>query len=348
MTEGPGGVLLVNLGTPDAPRPREVRRYLREFLGDPRVLDIPAAARWLVLEGVILPFRPRRSARAYSLIWSEQGSPLLVHGLALRDALREQMGAGHKVEIGMRYGQPSIAHALAALLEAGIRRLQVLPLFPQYSEAATGSALARVRELVAARSPELPISFRESYYDHPGFVSAWRSVAAPALEAFAPDHVLMSFHGLPEKQIRSVDERGHCQTSEDCCASGEMARRGCYRAQCFASAEALRTALALPAERTSVGFQSRLGPVAWIRPHTDRLLPELRGAGVRRLAVLCPAFSADCLETLEEIGLRAAASWQELGGEDFLLVNGLNAHPAWVKAVAGMLREDARPGPAEA
>lgn len=339
MTPGVTGVLLVNLGTPDAPRPREVRRYLREFLGDPRVLDMPAVLRWLLLEGVILPFRPRRTARAYSLIWSDRGSPLLVHGLALREALREHLGPAHAVEIGMRYGQPGIAKAVDALLAAGASQLQVLPLFPQYSQAATGSALARVREVVAARAPELPVWIRESFYDDPGFVAAWQAVAAPVLEAFEADHVLMSFHGVPERQIRSGDDQGHCLTREDCCASSEAARRGCYRAQCFASAEALRVALGLTPERSSLGFQSRLGPAAWIRPHTDRLLPELWAAGVRRLAVLCPAFSADNLETLEEIGIRAAASWRQLGGEDFLLVPCLNAHPAWVAAVAGMLQD---------
>ena len=263
--------------------------------------------------------------------------------MALRDALREQLGANYAVEIGMRYGQPNIADSLDALLASGARSLQVLPLFPQYSEATTGSALARVRELLKARAVKLPLSVRESFYDHPGFVAAWRAVATPALESFGPDHVLMSFHGLPEKQIRNSDVQGHCLTRKDCCASQQAARRGCYRAQCFASAEALRGALQLSGGKSSLGFQSRMGPGAWIRPHTDRLLPELRAVGVHRLAVVCPSFSADCLETLEEIGLRAARRWRELGGEDFLLVPCLNAHPAWVETVAGMLREDDAP-----
>ena len=241
----------------------------------------------------------------------------------------------------MRYGRPGIGEAVNGLLAAGASQLTVLPLFPQYSEAATGSALARVREVVGARAPDVPVRTRESFYDDPGFVAAWQAVAAPALEVFEADHVLMSFHGVPERQIRNSDAQGHCLTREDCCASSDAARRGCYRAQCFASAAALRVALGLSPERSSVGFQSRLGPAAWILPHTDRLLPELRAAGVQRLAVMCPAFSADNLETLEEIGVRAAASWRKLGGEDFLLVPCLNAHPAWVAAVAGMLRSSA-------
>ena len=339
VSTGPEGVLLLNLGSPDAPRPREVRRYLREFLGDPRVLDMPAAARWLLLEAVILPFRPRRTARAYQLIWGEEGSPLLVHSLALRDALREYLGGGYAVEMGMRYGQPGIPEALDALLASGARSLQVLPLFPQYSEATTGSALARVREVLGERTSGLSLSLRESFYDHPGFVAAWRAIAAPELERFSPDHVLMSFHGLPEQQIRKSDTRGLCLSGPDCCALPESAPGGCYRAQCFATAKALRQALGLSLQHSSVGFQSRMGPTAWIRPHTDSLLTELLASGVRRLAVLCPAFSADCLETLEEIGLRAAESWQQSGGEDFLLVPCLNAHPAWVEALAGMVRE---------
>jgi len=337
----PTGVLLVNLGTPDAPRPREVRRYLAEFLADPRVIDLPAVPRWLLLHGVILRTRPRASAAQYQKIWTEAGSPLLVHGLALRDGVAAALGDGYRVELGMRYGRPSLGDALDALDAAGVARIAVLPLFPQYSEAATGSAVARVRELHAARPGAPPLQVLGDFHAEPGFIEAFSQVARPHLERFHPDHVLFSYHGLPERQVRAADASGsHCFASEGCCdAVGEVNRR-CYRAQCFATTRALCASLGLSEEATSVAFQSRLGRTPWIRPYTDVRIPELAAAGVKRLAVLCPAFVADCLETLEEIGIRAREQWRELGGEALELIPCPNAHPAWVDAVANMLRSE--------
>jgi ferrochelatase len=336
------GVLLVNLGTPRAPRPREVRRYLREFLSDPRVIDLPAPLRWVLLNLVILPTRPRSSARAYREIWSDAGSPLLVHGRALRDAVAKVLGADYRVELGMRYGEPSIPQALSRLDMADTARLVVLPLFPQYSSAATGSALARVLEEVARANRVPPLHAIGPFHDEPGYLRACAAVAGSALASFRPDHVLSSFHGLPERQVRAADPGGaQCLAREDCCGALGDRNRDCYRAQCFATARALAAALDLAPRCHSVAFQSRLGRTPWIRPHTDQVLPELAGAGVRRLAVLCPSFVADCLETLEEIGIRARAQWQALGGEDFLLVPSLNAEPDWVECVADLVRSAA-------
>lgn len=342
----PRGALLLNLGTPDAPRPREVRRYLREFLGDPRVIDLPALPRRLLLETVILPFRPRTSAAAYAKIWTPEGSPLLVHGRALRDAVRERLGPGWAVELGMRYGRPSIDDALGALAQRGVRDLVALPLFPQYAEAATGSALARLYSRPAlARFRR--VQALGPFFDAPGFADAWAAVARPVLGAFAPDHVLFSYHGLPERQVRAADPSGaHCLAREDCCVPLRDANVHCYRAQCFATSAGLGSALGLDPARTTTAFQSRLGRTPWIGPYTDRVLPELAGRGVRRLAVLCPAFVADCLETLEEIGIRAREQWRALGDGDaddreLRLVPSLNAHPRWADAVAAWLREAA-------
>ena len=333
------GVLLINLGTPDAPTPAAVRRYLREFLSDPRVLDMHPAARWLLLRLVILPLRPRRSAEAYQKIWTREGSPLLVHGQALRDGVAHALGPGYAVELGMRYGRPSIASALGALSGSGLRELLVFPLFPQHSEAASGSALAEVFEQ-AARFSDLPAGNPlPAFYDHPGFVSAFARIAEPRLREFRPDHVLFSYHGLPERQLRRADPSGaHCLQRSDCCNSIGETNRNCYRAQCVATSRALAKALDLPAERHSLSFQSRLGRTPWIRPYTDQVLPELAGRGVKRLAVLCPAFVADCLETLEEIGIRARQQWIDHGGEALLLVPCPNAHPSWIEAVADMIR----------
>jgi ferrochelatase len=338
-------VLLVNLGTPEAPRPREVRRYLRQFLSDPRVIDIPALPRWLLLHALILPTRPRASAAAYAKIWTPEGSPLLVHGRALRDAVAAQLDDGYAVELAMRYGEPSLAGGLASLRAADVSGILLLPLFPQYSEAATGSVLARVRELAQAAADGPSVCALHPFYAHPGFVSAWVAAARPELDAFGPDHVLFSYHGLPERQVRAADPSGrHCLADDACCDAIGPANRDCYRAQCLATTRALALALDLPRGAHSTSFQSRLGRTPWIRPHTDHVLPELAATGVRRLAVLCPAFVADCLETLEEIGIRARAQWREVGGEELHLVPSLNAHPTWASAVAEMIRTAHAPG----
>ena len=344
MSAAPTGVLLLNLGTPDSPRVPDVRRYLRQFLSDPLVIDLPRPLRRLLLEAVILPFRPRRSAEAYAKIWTDAGSPLLVHGLALRDRVAAALGGDFAVELGMRYGEPSIPGAVERLRGAGAGRVLVMPLFPQYSEAATRSALEAAALALDGRALSWRV-VREDFHAEPGFVAALAERAAPALERFRPDHVLLSYHGLPERQIRRLDASGgHCLAKADCCdALGEVNRR-CYRAQCHATSRALARALGLAPEAHGTAFQSRLGPTRWIRPYTDRVLPELRRRGVARLAVLCPSFVADCLETLEEIGIRAREQWRELGGEALELVPCLNADPAWARTLAGWLHEAARKG----
>jgi len=343
MEELRTGVLLVNLGTPDSTRVSDVRRYLREFLSDPLVLNMPAPVRRMLLETVILPSRPRRSAKAYRKIWRKQGSPLLVYSRALRDALEKELGPAYVVELGMRYGRPSIRGALHRLCAADVVRVLVLPLFPQYSTAATLSAIEKVREEVQALSPLAPIEILGSFYADPRFIDAWGAVARPEIEDFEPDHVLFSYHGLPESQVRAVDRSGgqHCLAREDCCDALVEANRDCYRAQCFATSRSLVRALNLDPGITSTSFQSRLGPASWIRPYTDGVLRELAEQGHRRVAVLCPGFVADCLETLEEIGIRAVAQWRSLGGEALRLVPSLNAHPVWVDGLARMLRQHA-------
>ncbi len=333
------GVLLVQLGTPDAPRPREVRRYLREFLSDPRVLNMPGLARKLLLECVILPTRPRKSAAAYAKIWTQAGSPLMVHSVALKDGVAKALGDDFVVELGMRYGQPGIASAIETLTDADVDRLVVLPLFPQYSAATTASVLARVQEETARYWDVRPIVTIGDFYHDPAFIEAWRQVAAAALADYEADHVLFSYHGLPESQIQESDPSGSfCLAQDDCCARIRTANRHCYRAQCHRTTALVADALGLDLERTSTSFQSRLGRTPWIRPYTDEIVNELRGRGVEHLAVLSPAFVADNLETLEEIGMQLSEQWQGLGGKSLKLVPSLNAHPAWVEAVAGLVR----------
>jgi len=339
MSDSPKGVLLVNLGTPDAPQSREVRAYLKEFLSDPRVIDIAAVGRWLLLHLFILPFRPAKSAKAYRKIWTSAGSPLAVHTRDLARALANRLGNGFAVEWAMRYGQPSIPSALDRLNARGVEKLTVLPLYPQYASSSGGSTLEAVYREVGKRWNVPAIETVPPFYDQPAFLDAFEQVAAPVLCEARPDHVLFSFHGLPERQIRKSDESGgHCLVAESCCDAIVSANRNCYRAQSYFTARALAQRLRLPEAAFSVSFQSRLGRTPWIRPYTDVVIPELAKKGVKRLAVLVPSFVADCLETLEEIGIRAQESFIQAGGESLTLVPSLNAHPAWVDAVASWVR----------
>lgn len=332
------GVLLINLGTPNAPVTAEVRDYLAEFLGDGRVLDMPAVARKLLLNLVILPFRPRRSAAAYREIWTEAGSPLRRHSDELVVRLREALGPRVPVELAMRYGSPSIESALHVLRRQGVNRLVVLPLYPQQASSTGGSSLEEVYRVAGACYNVPALQVVAPFYGHPAYVRASAAVAEPVLADFRPDHVLFSFHGLPERQIRKGDDAGgHCLASADCCAAITEANRNCYRAQCYATARAIAGALALGPEGHSVSFQSRLGRIPWIQPYTEETLVRLAEKGVKRLAVACPAFTADCLETLEEIGIRARETFVAAGGEDLRLVPSLNAHPEWVEALKEIL-----------
>ena len=342
MARAPTGVLLVQLGTPDAPTPSALRRYLGEFLADPRVIDLPAPLRWLLLHGVILRVRPRRSAAAYQKIWTQSGSPLRLHSEDFRAALARELGSDYAVALGMRYGEPRVDTALSALTGAGATRLLVWPLFPQYAEASTGSALAHVFQRLRQFASFGRVRALGPCWSDPGFASAWAAVARPILESARPDHVLFSYHGLPERQVRAADPtRRHCLASATCCDAISAGNARCYRAQCFATSRILSVAFSLPADSHSTAFQSRLGRARWIGPSIEEKLLELRRSGVRRLAVVCPAFVADCLETLEEIGIRARTTWRAQGGEELVLVPSLNAHPRWVTAAAERVRSAA-------
>jgi ferrochelatase len=334
------GLLLLNLGTPDEPTPSAVRRYLAEFLSDPRVLDINPVGRWLLLHAIILRTRPAKSAHAYKQVWTERGSPLLFHSRDLADGVQTRLGAGWKVALGMRYGKPSIPAALAELTDAGVDRVVVLPLFPQYASSSTGSALERLYQVASTANNVMPLEVVPAFHADLAFLASFVAVGRPVLDDFRADHVLFSFHGLPERHMRKGDPSGtHCLASPDCCATLGPANKDCYRAQSYATARALAAGLGLATGGWTVSFQSRLGRTPWIKPYTDVLLDELARGGTKRLAVFCPAFVADCLETLEEIGIRAREQFRAAGGEDLTLVPSLNATPTWVDAVAGIARK---------
>lgn len=334
------GLLLVNLGTPDAPTTPAVRRYLREFLSDPRVVDIPAPLRWMLLNLIILPTRPARSAEAYRKIWMPEGSPLLHHSRALEQAVAAAVGDELVVKLAMRYGNPSLREALESFRRARVGSVTVLPLYPQYAASSTGSTVARAYELASAGWDPLHLTVVPPFFHAGGFLDAFAEVARPVLAEARPDHVLFSFHGLPERQVRrSAGESGApCRFEGPECRSFTAENATCYRAQSFHTARELAVRLGLPREQFSVGFQSRLGRTPWIRPHTDVLLAELPRRGVKNLAVMVPSFVADCLETLEEIGIRGVEAFKAAGGERLTLVPSLNAHPAWVAEVVRLAR----------
>ena len=337
------GLMLMNLGTPDSTQTGDVRRYLREFLSDPRVLDISPAMRGFLLNVIILPRRPKE---AYEKIWTERGSPLLFHGRNLVDRVQAALGDRYHVVLAMRYQSPSVSSALEELRSAGIDDFVLLPLFPQYSSAAWGSAVARVFEEVGKLWNVPSVQVVPPYYDHPAFIEAFRQVASPVLADFEPDFILQSFHGLPERHVTKSDlgDERHCLASEACCDQITRANRFCYRAQCFATARALARALDVDPDGYEVTFQSRLGRDPWIRPYTDFRITALAESGVRRLAVLSPAFVADCLETLEEIAIRGDEDFRAHGGEALRLVPSLNSHDAWVAAIVQLVDETRTPG----
>jgi ferrochelatase len=333
------GLLLCNLGTPDQPTPSAVRRYLRQFLSDPRVLDMSPVGRWLLLNGIILPLRSSKSAAAYRKIWTERGSPLRWHSDDLLTAVRKRLGSGWVVELGMRYQNPSLAAAFEKMRSAGVDRIVVFPLYPQLAASTTGSTVADVMRLAALPWSPPILSIVGPFYDDPAFLDAFAARGAPFVKDEKPDCVLFSFHGLPERHVRKSDPSGrHCLANRDCCSTLGSANRDCYRAQCFATAKALAARLGLSAGTWRVSFQSRLGRTRWIEPYTDVMFRELAAEGKKRLLVFCPAFVADCLETLEEIGIRGREQFRAAGGEALTLVPSLNSSDGWVEAVAALAR----------
>ncbi len=329
------GLLLINLGTPSSPEVRDVRRYLRELLMDERMLDMPAWRRFLLVQLLIVPRRSRRSAASYQKIWTDRGSPLLVHGQDLRDLVEAQLGDGVAVELAMRVGEPSIRSALDRLDARGIERLVLFPLYAQSSSASTGSSVAALQAELARRTSRLELEVVPAFYAHPAYLETKRRLAAPVLEDVDPDLVLFSFHGVPEQQLKGSGlgclERGGC-------CSADTGRRGCYRAQCLSSAEALAEQLSLARDQYAVSFQSRLGRAAWIAPFTDLVLAEQARRGRRRVVVIS-GFVADCLETLDEIRIRGREIWLQNGGEAFELVPAPNASAAWAKALVEIAGE---------
>jgi protoporphyrin/coproporphyrin ferrochelatase len=329
-TESRTGVLLLQLGTPDAPTPGALRRYLHEFLRDRRVVDLPRA-QWLpILYLGVLPRRPARSARLYQKVWTADGSPLAVITQAQADGLASRLRSDNsavQVAVGMRYGRPSIAAAVDELVAAGCDRLVALPMYPQYASATTGSSLARLFDVLGSKRVVPSVRTVPPYFEAPEYIDALAASVRDALGDWRPDHVLVSFHGLPKRFTDLGDP---------------------YPYHCHATARALAAAMEWPSHCVTVSFQSLFGREEWLRPYTDQTLRDLAARRIPRLAVLCPGFTADCLETLEEMGMTNRELYGRARGREYRLVPCLNTHPVWLDAMAAIVRREMRGWPCEA
>ncbi len=327
-------VLLVNLGSPASTSVPDVRRYLREFLGDKRVLDLAAPLRWLLLEGIILRTRPKKSAHAYEQVWTKNGSPLVLTSRSVRDKLAANLGAATPVYLAMRYGRPSIASVIREMVADGIDEVLLFPQYPHYAMSSWETVVVRVMEEVAAQAPRLRVTTVQPFYADADYIDALHTVSAPYL-AQPHDFVLFSYHGLPERHMRKADSsQAHCTIVPDCCTTCSPAHATCYKAQCLATTRALTARAGIPTARYSVSFQSRLLGEPWLRPFTDHELARLPAAGVKKLLVVCAAFTTDCLETLEEIQQQGRATFLAAGGETFTQIPCLNDHPAYIDFLA--------------
>lgn len=334
------GLLLVNLGSPEAPTPEALGPYLKEFLMDPEVIDIPGPLRWLLVNLLIVPRRSKFSAELYRKIWTHEGSPLLTNSRSFATAIAHELRGEDDLHIalGMRYGNPSVRHALEQLPLNELDRLIVFPLYPQYAQASTRTVQKKVMEVLPSFGHPTPEpEWIYPFYGDPRYIDAVRAASSEALTRFAPEFSLFSFHGLPERHLKRLHKV--CLSHDGCCDRISDENRNCYRAQCFATARVVAGALEIRRDRYSISFQSRLGRAPWIHPYTDHVIEDLPGRGIRRLAVFCPSFVADCLETLDEIENREKKRFFDAGGKELMLIPSLNDHPTWIKAAGDIVRD---------
>lgn len=331
------GVLLVNLGTPDSPAVPDVRRYLREFLMDGRVIDIPFPQRWALVNLIIAPFRAPKSAKTYRELWTDRGSPLKFYGEDVQRLLQQKLGDDYVVRLAMRYQNPSLESVLNEFKTAGLGEIVVVPLFPQYASATTGSVYERVMELVSEWQTIPQIRFTNTFFDHPKFIQAFADAARRHLAERDYDFFLFSYHGVPERQIRKGDPTGQTCKLNSCCDTLRPDNRLCYRAQCFATTRALVAELGLKEGTYATAFQSRLGRDPWVQPYTEDMVKQLAKEGKQSVLAFSPAFVADCLETTIEVGEEYKELFEAAGGEHWQLVESLNDNPLWVELLVEMV-----------
>jgi ferrochelatase len=332
------GIVLMNLGSPDSTSIRDVRRYLNEFLMDKRVIDIPSLVRFLLVRGIIVPFRSPKSARAYQSIWWKEGSPLIVLTRQLEAALQQKLD--EPVTIAMRYGNPSPAVAYDELMKKvpGLEEVVLVPMYPHYAMSSYETAVEYAKEVHQKKQYPFKLTIIKPYYNEPAYIKALAASIKPFLDQEF-DQILFSYHGVPERHIFKGDITGHhCLKIAGCCDVDSPAHSQCYRHQCLRTMKLVATELSLPPEKFSFSFQSRLGRDEWLKPYTAVRLAEMPKEGIKKLLVVCPAFVSDCLETLEEIAEEGKEIFMHAGGESFSMIPCLNVHPEWVKVMAGYVQ----------
>lgn len=332
------GVLLVNLGTPDNSGRAAVYRYLKQFLLDKRVIDIPWIFRQLLVRGIIAPFRSGSSSKLYKRLWTEDGSPLKYYGEIVSAGVQEKLGEDYHVELAMRYQSPSIQSALDKLNASNVEEIIVFPMFPQYASASTGSVMEEVMDLLGKQFIIPNVKFINSYFNNDKLLEVFaKNSRKYDLKKY--DHVIFSFHGIPHSQLRKSDTNNHCLKSADCCQTLTEKNQFCYSAQCYGTAQGIAAKMGITEKDYTVSFQSRLGPDKWTQPPTPDVIEELQEKGAKNILIFSPAFVADCLETTIEIGYEFKEEFEERGGENLDLVESLNDDPMWIDAIASMVKE---------
>lgn len=327
------GVLLVNLGSPDSPTAKDVKPYLDEFLMDERVIDVPNWLRNIIVRGIILRTRPKKSAEAYKKIWWEEGSPLVVISERFSEKVSEQVEI--PVALGMRYGSMTIKNALQELSDKGVDEVLLVPLYPQYAMSSFETVVVKALEDQQQYFPQMHLTTLPAFYKNKDYIKVLSESIAEGLKGFEYDHVLFSYHGIPERHIRKSDPtKFHCKIDDNCCTTNSVAHHSCYRHQCFDTTAKVKALLGLPEDKVSISFQSRLPNDPWLKPFTDFEFERLGKEGKKRLAVITPAFVADCLETLEEIAMEGKHQFEKAGGEAYKHIPCLNDSDAWVHVMA--------------
>ncbi|MEI6816375.1 MAG: ferrochelatase [Bacteroidota bacterium] len=333
------GIVLMNLGSPDSTAVKDVRKYLMQFLMDGRVIDIPYLPRLLLVGGIIVPFRAPKSAEAYREIWTKDGSPLINLTKELRNDLQKLVD--EPIEIAMRYGKPEMDTAYQNLLDKidDLQEVIAIPMYPHYAMSSYETAVEHAKEVHRKKGYKFKLTFIKPYYNDPDYIHALAESIKPYLQNDY-DHILFSYHGLPERHITKGDVTGtHCLKVDNCCEVASIAHQHCYRQQGITTMKMVAKTLGIPNEKYSFSFQSRLGREEWLKPYTDFRFQEMPKEGKKKLLVVCPAFVSDCLETLEEIGMRGKETFMQAGGESFTFIPCLNSHPLWVSALAKWIKE---------
>ncbi len=332
------GVLLVNLGSPDSPEPKDVKPYLDEFLMDKYVIDVPFLLRAFLVRGIILRKRPEESAHAYKKIWTDEGSPLIVLSERMHKKVKPLVDV--PVALAMRYGSMTIEKGLQELHEQGVTDVMLLPLYPQYAMASTLTIEVLAEKIRKKSFPNMKLTNFPAFYNKPGFIRVLSESIKKHLEGFDYDQLVFSYHGIPERHIRKTDvTKSHCKIDGSCCATASEAHAFCYRHQCYETTRLVAEYLQLPKESYTLTFQSRLAGDKWLEPYTDVEIDNMPAKGIKKIAVVTPAFVTDCLETLEEIAMRANEDFKENGGEEFLAIPCLNDDDEWCEVVADWIKD---------